>query len=72
MAKNISDTIAKNFKTQVANIYNLTNVSILDKAEASSTPYNHNIVKETIIYFLFIPATNKIKTVDNKNATAVP
>ena len=50
MARNISDTIAKNFKEEVVNIYNLTNVSILDKAEVSNTPYNHNILKEAIIY----------------------
>ena len=50
MAKNISDTIAKNFKEEVANIYNLTNVSILDQAEVSNLPYNHNVLKEAIIY----------------------
>ncbi len=50
MARNISDTIAKNFKEEVANIYNLTNVSVLDQAEVSNTPYNHNIIKETLIY----------------------
>ena len=50
MAKNISDTIAKNFKEEVADIYNLTNVSVLDQAEVSNTPYNHNIIKETLIY----------------------
>lgn len=49
-AKNISDTIAKNFKEEVAKIYNLTNVSILDQAEVANAPYNHNLVKETIIY----------------------
>lgn len=50
LAKNISDTIAKNFKEEVVAIYNLTNVSILDQAEVSSHPYNHNVVKETIVY----------------------
>ena len=50
MAKSISDTIAKNFKEEVVNIYNLTNVSILDQAEVSNIPYNHNIIKESIIY----------------------
>ena len=50
MAKNISDTLANNFKEEVVKIYNLTNVSILDKAEVSQTPYNYNIIKEIIIY----------------------
>lgn len=50
MARNISDTIAKNFKEEVADIYNLTNVSVLDQAEVSNTPYNHNVLKETLIY----------------------
>ena len=50
MAKSISDTIAKNFKEEVVNIYNLTNVSILDQAEVSNIPYNHNIIKESITY----------------------
>ena len=52
MAKNISDTIAKNFKEEVVDIYNLTNVSILDKAEVSNKPYNYNIIKEAIIYWI--------------------
>ena len=50
MAKNISDVLAKNFKEEVANIYNLTNVSVLDKAEVENIPYNHNVIKEAIIY----------------------
>lgn len=52
MARNISDTIAKNFKEEVVDIYNLTNVSILDKAEVANTPYNHNILKETVLYVI--------------------
>lgn len=51
MAKSISDAIAKNFKDEVVEIYNLTNVSILDRAEIADIPYNHNILKEAIIYF---------------------
>ena len=50
MAKTISDTIAKNFTDEVADIYNLTNVSVLDKAEVANKPYNHSIIKEVIIY----------------------
>ena len=51
MAKSISDAIAQNFKDEVVEIYNLTNVSILDRAEIADIPYNHNILKEAIIYF---------------------
>lgn len=50
LAKQISDSIANNFKNEVADIYNLTNIAILDKAEVSNTPYNYNILKDTIIY----------------------
>ena len=52
LAKSISDSISNNFKEEVANIYNLTNVSILDKAEVPNEPYNYNIVKEALIYIL--------------------
>ena len=50
LAKTISDSIASNFKDEVQEIYNLTNVSILDKAEIANDPYNYNLVKEIIIY----------------------
>jgi len=51
-AKIISDVLAENFKSEVQEIYNLTNVSILDKAEIATSPYNFNILKETLIYIL--------------------
>jgi len=50
LAKNISESIANNFKEEVVDIYNLTNVSILDNAEVATTPYNHDLLKEIIIY----------------------
>ncbi|MBR1417214.1 MAG: polysaccharide biosynthesis tyrosine autokinase [Bacilli bacterium] len=50
LAKRISDSIADNFKEEVQKIYNLTNVSILDKAEVADVPYNYNLIKEFIIY----------------------
>ena len=49
-ARKIADSIAQNFKEEVASIYNLTNISILDEAVVSSTPYNYNIIKDTVIY----------------------
>ncbi len=49
-ARDISENIADNFSKEVYKIYDLTNVSVLDKAEVSDTPYNYNIVKEEIIY----------------------
>lgn len=49
-AKNIADTLATNFKDEVSKIYNMKNVSILDKAEVSKDPYNHNVIKESILY----------------------
>ena len=51
-AKIISDALAASFKKEVQEIYNLTNVSILDKAEIATSPYNFNILKETLLYIL--------------------
>jgi capsular polysaccharide biosynthesis protein len=50
LAKKIADSIANNFKDEVASIYNLTNISILDESVVAQTPYNYNILKDTIIY----------------------
>ena len=49
-AKEIANEIALIFQEEVINIYNLENVSIIDKAEISKEPYNINIVKDSIIY----------------------
>ena len=35
---------------EIVNIYNLENVSIIDKAELANGPYNVNYVKDSIIY----------------------
>ena len=49
-AKEIANEIALIFQQEIINIYNLENVSIIDKAEIAKEPYNINIVKDSIIY----------------------
>ena len=49
-AKEIANEIALIFQEEIINIYNLENVSIIDKAEIAKEPYNINIVKDSIIY----------------------
>lgn len=51
-AKIIANEIAKVFKSEIKNIYGIDNVQIVDEAVESATPYNINIIKETIIYFI--------------------
>ncbi len=49
MAKKITETTAKVFMKEVQNIYNLTNVSIVDKAYLEKQPYNIRPLKQLII-----------------------
>lgn len=49
-AKLIANETAKIFQEEIVDIYNLENVSIIDKAEISKNPYNINIVKDSVIY----------------------
>ena len=49
-AKVIANEIAKIFQDEVKDIYNLENVSIVDKAILAKEPYNINILKESVIY----------------------
>ena len=49
-AKEIANIIAVKFQDEVKDIYNLENVSIIDKAVIAKEPYNINVVKESIIY----------------------
>lgn len=49
-AKVIANETAKIFQDEVKDIYNLENVSIVDKAILAKEPYNINIVKESVIY----------------------
>ena len=49
-AKEIANVVAVKFQDEVKDIYNLENVSIVDKAVLAKSPYNINVVKESIIY----------------------
>lgn len=49
-AKEIANVVAVKFQDEVKDIYNLENVSIVDKAVLAKEPYNINVVKESIIY----------------------
>lgn len=49
-AKIIANETAKIFQDEVKDIYNLENVSIVDKAILAKEPYNINIIKESVIY----------------------
>lgn len=51
-AKNIANVTAKYFADEVEDLYNLNNVNILDKAIETDKPYNINVVKQVIIYFM--------------------
>lgn len=50
-AKEIASSLASAFSKEVANIYNMKNVHILDKASTPKEPYNINLTKEFILYF---------------------
>lgn len=51
-AQVIANEIAKVFKSEIKNIYGIDNVQIVDEAVEATSPYNINIIKETIIYFI--------------------
>ncbi len=48
----IANKVAACFGEEVKDLYNLSNVSILDEAEVSNSPSNMNLVKSIGIYFL--------------------
>ena len=50
-AKMIANETAEIFEKEIVDIYNLENVSIIDKAELASSPYNVNLIKDSVIYF---------------------
>lgn len=49
VAKEITETTAKVFMKEVKNIYNLTNVSIVDKAYIENKPYNIKPFKQLLV-----------------------
>ena len=51
-AKKIANEIAKVFSKEIPELYNISNVNVLDYAEAASNPYNVNFIKQSIIYLL--------------------
>ena len=51
-AAKIADEVATVFSKEVQDIYNLENVTIIDKAEVATSPYNINYVKDNIIYLI--------------------
>lgn len=51
-AKNIANVTANYFKKEVMSLYNMDNVNILDEAIAMDAPYNINIPKQIVIYFM--------------------
>lgn len=51
-AQRITDEVAKVFAKEIKDIYNLENVTIIDKAELAKSPYNVNYVKDNIIYLV--------------------
>ena len=58
-AKNIANVTANYFTKEIVKLYNLNNVNILDEATESNAPYNINIIKQLIVYFMigFVVAT---------------
>ena len=51
-AKNIANVTAEYFTEEISELYNMNNVDILDEAIESEKPYNINVIKQTIIYFM--------------------
>jgi len=51
LAVRIADTIAAVFKTEVMELYNLENVSLIDRAEEEIEPYNIQPVRDFALYF---------------------
>jgi len=47
--KDITNEIARVFSKEIEEIYDIKNVSIIDTAIEANSPYNMNIIKETII-----------------------
>ena len=47
-AEKIANEIAKVFKAEIINLYKIDNVQVVDKAQAAGSPYNVNILKQTL------------------------
>ena len=51
-AKNIANVTANYFTNEVKGLYNIDNVNVLDEAIEAARPYNINVLKQIIIYFM--------------------
>lgn len=51
-AKNVANVTANYFTEEIVNLYNVNNVNILDEATENDVPYNINIPKQLILYFM--------------------
>ena len=51
-AKNIANVTANYFTNEIADLYKMNNVDILDEAIEAEKPYNINVLKQIIIYFM--------------------
>ncbi len=49
-AKDIANKIAEVFNVQVREMFNISNISVLDVAEESTVPYNINHIKDIVIF----------------------
>ncbi len=49
VSRKIANEIAKVFKKEIIDIYNIENVSIIDKALVSKEPHNVNVVKQFVL-----------------------
>lgn len=47
-AQKIANEVAKVFKSEIVNLYKIDNVQIVDKASIASSPYNINVMKQTL------------------------
>ena len=52
MAVNIANSIAKVFNSEITEIYNINNVSIIDEAELEVEPSNNNLVRDIVLAIL--------------------
>ena len=52
LAKDIANETAKVFSLEIPELYNISNVNILDKAENATSPSNMNFIKELILFII--------------------
>ena len=83
-AKKIANEAATVFVDEIPELYNISNVSVLDKAELASSPYNINIIKQFIlsimvglvlgfgIIFLIYYFDRTVKTIEQVEKLGLP